>query len=78
MRGFVAWLPNLITLGRLLAVPVTVYLMLQGHHRAAFWLFVAAGLSDALDGIIAKHFDARSELGAYLDPLADKTLLMSI
>ena len=78
MRGFIAWLPNLITLGRLLAVPVTVYLMLQGHHRAAFWLFVAAGLSDALDGIIAKHFDARSELGAYLDPLADKALLMSI
>lgn len=78
MRGFIAWLPNLITLGRLLAVPVTVYLMLQGHDRAAFWLFVAAGASDALDGIVAKRFDVRSEVGAYLDPLADKALLMSI
>lgn len=78
MREVIGWLPNLITLGRLLAVPVTVYLLLLGLDRAAFWLFVAAGVSDALDGIVAKRFDLRSELGAYLDPLADKALLMSI
>lgn len=77
-RGPIAWLPNLITLARLLAVPVTVYLLLNGDHRAAFWLFVAAGVSDALDGIIAKRFDAASEVGAYLDPLADKALLVGI
>ena len=45
---------------------------------AAFWLFVAAGLSDAVDGYIAKHFDQRSRLGALLDPLADKVLLVSM
>lgn len=78
LRGLVAWLPNLITLARLLAVPVTIYLLLRGSYSAAFWLFVAAGVSDALDGIIAKQFQVTSELGAYLDPLADKTLLVGI
>src|ERR1041385_9515241 len=44
----------------------------------AFWLFVAAGVSDAVDGYLAKHFDSKTELGAYLDPLADKALLVGI
>ncbi len=44
----------------------------------AFWLFVAAGVSDAVDGFLAKRLQATSEFGAYLDPLADKALLMSI
>lgn len=73
-----SWLPNLITLARLLAVPVTVYLLLIGSYQGAFWLFVAAGVSDAVDGIIAKRFNATSEVGAYLDPLADKVLLVGI
>ncbi len=73
-----SWLPNLITLARLLAVPVTVYLLLIGSYQVAFWLFVAAGVSDAVDGIIAKRFNATSEVGAYLDPLADKALLVGI
>jgi cardiolipin synthase len=78
LRGALAWLPNLITLARLLAVPVTVYLLLIGSYDLAFWLFIAAGLSDALDGIIAKRFDAISEVGAFLDPLADKALLVAV
>lgn len=71
-------LPNLITLGRLLSVPLAIWLVLVGHLAAAFWLFIAAGLSDAVDGFIAKHFDQRSELGALLDPIADKALLVSM
>ncbi len=71
-------LPNLITLGRLLCVPIAIWLVLLDHFAAAFWLFIAAGLSDAVDGFIAKHFDQRSELGALLDPIADKALLVSM
>jgi cardiolipin synthase len=71
-------LPNLITLGRLLSVPVAVWLILTDRTALAFWLFVAAGVSDALDGFIAKQLDARSRLGGYLDPLADKALLVSV
>ncbi len=70
--------PNLISLGRLLAVPVLIWLILSDQMALAFWLFVAAGLSDALDGFIAKQFDAASVLGGYLDPLADKALLVSV
>jgi cardiolipin synthase (CMP-forming) len=71
-------LPNLITLGRLLCVPVAIWLVLSDDLGAAFWLFAAAGLSDAVDGFIAKRFDQRSRLGALLDPLADKALLVSM
>jgi len=76
--GSLSLIPNLITLARLLAVPVTVYLLLESAYTAAFWLFVAAGLSDALDGYLAKRFDVHSEIGAYLDPLADKTLIVGV
>lgn len=69
---------NLITLARLFSVPLAIWLVLSGHLTAAFWLFVAAGLSDGVDGFIAKHFNQRSPLGALLDPLADKTLLVSL
>jgi len=70
--------PNLITLGRLLSVPAAIWLVLTGELAAAFWLFVLAGLSDAVDGFIAKRLDQRSRLGALLDPIADKTLLVSM
>jgi cardiolipin synthase len=76
--ALIASLPNLITLARLLSVPVAVWLILNQHFAFAFWLFVAAGVSDAVDGFIAKRFRAKSELGAYMDPLADKALLMSV
>ena len=74
----VAALPNLISLARLLAVPLAVWLILTDKFTAAFWLFVFAGVSDALDGFIAKHFGVRTMLGGYLDPLADKALLVSV
>lgn len=71
-------LPNLITLARLLVVPLAVWLILVGRFGVSFWIFVAAGLSDALDGFIAKRFDRRTRLGALLDPIADKTLVVSL
>lgn len=71
-------IPNIITLGRLLVVPVQVYLILIGELGWAFWLFVAAGVSDAVDGFIARAFRSRTHLGGYLDPLADKALLVSV
>ena len=69
---------NLVTLARLLSVPLAIWLVLDDRMTFAFWLFVAAGLSDAVDGFIAKRFDQRSRLGALLDPVADKVLLMSM
>jgi len=77
-RLFLHALPNLITLARLLAVPLTVWLILQDRYTAAFWVFAAAGVSDAVDGFIAKHFNARTVVGGFLDPLADKALLVSV
>jgi cardiolipin synthase len=78
LTGLTLTIPNLITFSRLLAVPVAVWLVLDGYYAAAFWVFAAAGVSDAVDGYIAKHFDSRSRLGALLDPLADKALLTSV
>jgi len=71
-------LPNLITIARILSVPVMVWAIASGEMLIAFGLFVLAGLSDAVDGYLAKRFGMRSELGAYLDPLADKALIVSI
>jgi cardiolipin synthase len=75
---FIASLPNFISLVRLGLVPLAIVLIVHGQWRAAFVVFVAAGVSDAVDGFIAKRFDLQSELGAYLDPVADKALLVSI
>lgn len=55
-----------------------IWLIATERLHAAFWLLLAAGISDALDGYIAKNFNARTDLGAYLDPIADKTLLDGI
>ena len=71
-------IPNLITIARLIMVPLVIVMIGQGRWMTAFVLFLAAGVSDGVDGYIAKRFDMRSELGAYLDPLADKALLVSI
>jgi cardiolipin synthase len=71
-------IPNLITLGRILLVPVVVWAIASGEMLFAFLLFLAAGISDAVDGYLAKRFGMTSELGAYLDPLADKVLIVSI
>ena len=71
-------LPNIITMGRLFLVPVIVATITGGRWVEAFAGFVIAGISDALDGWLAKTFALRTELGAYLDPVADKTLLVAI
>ena len=71
-------IPNLITIGRLVLVPLIVWLMISGKPAGAFICFLAAGASDAVDGFLARQFNLRSDLGAYLDPLADKALLVSI
>lgn len=70
--------PNIITVCRLVSVPVIVWLIITGQREASFLLFIAAGVSDGVDGFLAKRFDWRTELGAYLDPIADKALLVSI
>ncbi len=71
-------IPNLITLGRILLVPVVVWAIASGTMWIAFLLFLAAGVSDAVDGFLAKRFGMTTVLGAYLDPLADKALIVSI
>jgi cardiolipin synthase len=71
-------IPNLITLARILLVPVLVWAIASDQIRIAFALFLAAGVSDAVDGFLAKRFGMATALGAYLDPLADKAMLVSI
>jgi cardiolipin synthase len=70
--------PNLITLTRLMSVPLMIWLIVSERFGAAFCVFAGAGVSDALDGFIAKRFDCRTRLGALLDPAADKALLSSV
>ncbi|MBE0578463.1 CDP-alcohol phosphatidyltransferase family protein [Devosia sp.] len=71
-------LPNLLSLARLFCVPLIVWLILDGRADIAFIVFVLAGVTDAVDGFIAKRFGAVTELGKFLDPLADKALLVSV
>ncbi|MDA8251772.1 MAG: CDP-alcohol phosphatidyltransferase family protein [Rhodospirillales bacterium] len=68
---------NIITLGRLCLVPVAVWLVLEGQTFVAFWLFLAAGASDAVDGWLARR-RGPTAVGALLDPVADKALLVSM
>ncbi|MFA7429885.1 MAG: CDP-alcohol phosphatidyltransferase family protein [Rhodospirillaceae bacterium] len=74
-KSLIKSLPNAITVLRLFLVPGVVWLLLDGHFKAAFWVFLLAGVLDGVDGALARLLDARSELGAWLDPLADKALL---
>jgi cardiolipin synthase (CMP-forming) len=78
VRDICVNLPNLITLGRILLVPVIIWAITSGQMAVAFVLFFIAGVSDAVDGFLAKRFNMQSEIGALLDPLADKCLLVSI
>jgi cardiolipin synthase (CMP-forming) len=72
------YLPNIITVFRLFLVPVIVWMIVTNELYAAFLAFLAAGLTDAIDGFLARRFGWQTELGAYLDPIADKALLMSV
>ena len=71
-------LPNMISLARLISVPFNIWLIMIDHWRLALVVFCLAGLSDALDGFLAKRFNMQSRLGQYLDPIADKVLLVSV
>lgn len=71
-------IPNFISLGRVILVPVIFWLLISGEIKAAFVIFVIAGVSDAVDGFLAKRFEWVTELGTYLDPIADKLLVVSL
>ena len=70
--------PNLLTLLRICLMPFLVAAILEAHYALSFGLFVAAGLTDALDGTLARVLKQRSMLGQYLDPVADKLLLSTL
>lgn len=70
--------PNIITIGRFLLVPAVIWALLSGNVGWALAFFVTAGVSDGVDGFIARHFNQHSRLGAYLDPIADKLLLVTV
>ena len=70
--------PNLLTLLRICLAPFLVAGILEAHYALSFWLFIAAGLTDALDGMLARLLKQRSMLGEYLDPVADKLLLSTL
>ncbi len=70
-------IPNTLSMLRICAVPVLIWLVMNGAMEAAFWLCCTASLTDALDGYIARRFDMHTRLGSYLDPIADKMLLVS-
>jgi cardiolipin synthase (CMP-forming) len=70
--------PNLLTLLRICLAPFLVAAILERHFAVSFGLFVAAGLTDALDGLLARFLKQRSLLGEYLDPVADKLLLSTL
>ncbi len=70
--------PNLLTLMRLFIIPFLVIEILDGHYRISFALFILAGISDALDGVLARWLSQKTTLGQYLDPIADKLLLSTL
>lgn len=71
-------LPNLLTIGRILLAPFIIWLIISGEMLGAFIAFLVAGVSDGVDGFLAKRWSQVTALGAHLDPLADKLLLVSI
>jgi len=71
------WIPNAITLARLVLALPLLWLLVRGRFFEALCLAVVAGLSDGLDGFLAKRYDWRTALGGVLDPIADKVMLMA-
>src|SRR6266568_4292780 len=70
--------PNQLTLARMAFLPFIVIKLLDGHYRGALILFLLAGLSDGLDGVLARRLKQQTMLGQYLDPIADKMLLSTV
>jgi len=77
MRGL-ANIPNLLTVARILLAPLIFSAIVSGRHVTALVLFAGASLTDGLDGIIARHFAQSTQMGAYLDPIADKILVSGV
>src|SRR5215470_17187932 len=77
MQGRIWTVPNQITLLRLGFLPLFLIFISYDHYKWASLVLIAAGLSDAVDGLLARQLNQRSALGAYLDPIADKLLLSS-
>ena len=73
MKG--SWLPNALTVGRILAVPPLIYLLLTGQYPLALAVAVFAGITDLLDGWLARRFGWESRFGSLADPAADKLLM---
>jgi cardiolipin synthase len=76
MRSVFRHVPNILTGLRLAAAPATAFLLFRGHYDTALAIFAAAGISDAVDGFLAKRFAMTSRLGHFLDPAADKALML--
>lgn len=70
-------IPNLLSIARMALIPLFIIAVIEGQPSRALWIFAIAGVTDALDGFIARFFDQQSPLGRYLDPTADKLLLTS-
>ncbi len=70
-------IPNMLTLCRILLIPLLVIFLLEGNGDAAFWVFIAAGTTDAFDGLLARILRQKTDFGALLDPIADKMLLIT-
>ncbi len=68
-------LANQLTIARMVMIPLLITLLLSNHHGWALLVFILAGLTDALDGVIARRYQQSSSLGAFLDPMADKLLM---
>ena len=77
METRVVTLPNLLTLLRILLIPIFLWAILHAHFAYALMIFFIAGITDGLDGFIARRFNQKSRLGQWLDPAADKLLLTS-
>lgn len=71
------YIPNYITVARILFVPCLIWMLFNHHYERALILVLLMGLSDALDGFLARCYDWKTTLGAYLDPIADKIMLLS-
>lgn len=76
INSILAHIPNVLTLSRFVAAPVLILLLRNENYEMALVVFILAGITDGLDGWIAKRFNFISELGARLDPLADKTIII--
>lgn len=77
VSSVLAQIPNILTLSRIAAAPILILLLRDENYELALVVFILAGITDGLDGWIAKRFDFTSQLGARLDPLADKTIIIS-